>query len=134
MPPCAVQPRTSVPGGCAAPRAVRKHARTTRPAFCAQAAGRQPVDARGPASPFSGLLRALGDTAVPAELTPVPVQPAAAEDVQAGKYEGPFGNGGPGSGGPWGGGGGGRGGRRGPNIAGVRRYDTMDAPPMGGGG
>ena len=76
----------------------------------------------------------LGGTAVPVELTSVPVQPAAAEDVQAGKYEGPFGSGGPGSGGPWGGGGGGRGGRRGPNIAGVRRYDAMDAPPMGGGG
>ena len=63
-----------------------------------------------------------------------PVQPAAAEDVQAGRYAGPFGNGGPGSGGPWGGGGGGGSRRRGPNIAGVRRYDTMDAPPMGGGG
>ena len=61
------------------------------------------------------------------------LQPAAAEDFQAGKYQGPFGNGGPGSGGGWGGGGGGRGGRRGPNIAGVRRYDSMDAPPMGGG-
>jgi len=61
------------------------------------------------------------------------LSPDAASDFQAGKYQGPFGNGGPGSGGGWGGGGGGRGGRRGPNIAGVRRYDSMDAPPMGGG-
>ena len=73
-------------------------------------------------------------TPAPAPLPPTPSQqPDAASDFQAGKYQGPFGNGGPGSGGGWGGGGGGRGGRRGPNIAGVRRYDSMDAPPMGGG-
>ena len=73
-------------------------------------------------------------TPAPALLPPTPSQqPDAASDFQAGKYQGPFGNGGPGSGGGWGGGGGGRGGRRGPNIAGVRRYDSMDAPPMGGG-
>jgi len=60
-------------------------------------------------------------------------QPSAAEDFQAGRYQGPFGNGGPGSGGGWGGGGG-RGGRRGPNIGGINRPDSMDAPPMGGGG
>mmetsp|Transcript_31576 Transcript_31576/g.51080 ORF Transcript_31576/g.51080 Transcript_31576/m.51080 type:complete len:101 (-) Transcript_31576:261-563(-) len=61
------------------------------------------------------------------------ISPSAAEDFQAGRYQGPFGNGGPGSGGGWGGGGG-RGGRRGPNIGGINRPDSMDAPPMGGGG
>mmetsp|Transcript_24677 Transcript_24677/g.80900 ORF Transcript_24677/g.80900 Transcript_24677/m.80900 type:complete len:99 (-) Transcript_24677:315-611(-) len=59
------------------------------------------------------------------------ISPQAADDLGNGRYSGPFGGG---PGGPGGGGGGGRGGRRGPNLAGLRRFETMDAPPMGGGG
>mmetsp|Transcript_23858 Transcript_23858/g.49918 ORF Transcript_23858/g.49918 Transcript_23858/m.49918 type:complete len:99 (+) Transcript_23858:84-380(+) len=56
--------------------------------------------------------------------------PDASNRLANNTYRGPFGGGG---GGPFGGGGGG-GIRRGPNVQGLRRFEAMDAPPMGGGG